>query len=84
MRVGGKTIITVSVRALRAALADGRVGFFLTELERDYGTKDNLFDTKNALIDERFFFGRDIMLNTIGNSINRDEHVFLGRGAENR
>jgi hypothetical protein len=77
MRVSGKTIITVSVRALRAALADGRVGFFLTELERDYGTKDNLFDTKNALIDERFLFGRDITLNTIGSSINRDEHVLI-------
>jgi hypothetical protein len=77
MRVGGITVITVSVRALRAALADGRVRFFLTELERDYGTKDNLFDTKNALIDERFLFGREILLNTIGSSINRDEHVLI-------
>jgi hypothetical protein len=77
MRVGGKTVITLPVRALRAAHADGRTGIFLTELERDYGTKDNLFDTKNALIDERFLFGRDVMLNTIGSSINRDEHVLI-------
>ena len=77
MRLGGKTIITLSLRALRAALADGRVGFFLTELERDYGTKDNLFDTKNALIDERFLFGRDMMLNTIGSAVKRDEHVLI-------
>ncbi|HEY2575377.1 MAG TPA: toll/interleukin-1 receptor domain-containing protein [Streptosporangiaceae bacterium] len=77
MRVGGKTVITLPVRALRAAHADGRIEVFLTELERDYGTKDNLFDTKNALIDERFLFGRDVMLNTIGSSINRDEHVLV-------
>lgn len=77
MRVGGKPVVTISVRALRAALTDGRVRLFLSELERSYGTKDNLFDTKNALVDERFLFGRDMMLNTIGAAIRRDEHVLI-------
>lgn len=77
MRLGGTPVVTVTVRALRSALADQRVGLFLNEMERDYGTKDNLFDTRNALIDERFLFGRDVMLNTVGSAIRRREHVLL-------
>jgi TIR domain len=77
MRLGGTPVVTVTVRALRSALADRRVEFFFSELERDYGTIDNLFDTRNALIDERFLFGRDVMLNTVGSAIQRREHVLL-------
>ncbi|HUY52617.1 MAG TPA: tetratricopeptide repeat protein [Streptosporangiaceae bacterium] len=77
MRIGGKRVVTVSVRALRAALADGRAKFFLAELERLYGSRDNLFDTKNALIDDRFLFGRDAILTTIGSAIGRDEHILV-------
>ncbi|WP_422739705.1 TIR-like protein FxsC [Micromonospora sp. WMMD729] len=77
LRLEGKPVVTVSLRALRAALTDGRAKPFLDELERRYGTRDNLFDTKNALTDERFLFGREAMLNTIGSAIKRDEHVLI-------
>lgn len=77
LRLGGKPVVTISVRSLRAALADGRVEYLLQELEYDYGTRDNLFDTKNALINERFLFGRDKLLNTIGSAIRRNEHVLV-------
>ena len=77
MRVGGKRVVVVSARAVRAALADGRVGRFLDELEQTYGSRDNLFDTKNALIDDRFLFGRDTILTTIGGALRRDEHILI-------
>ncbi|WP_433045312.1 TIR-like protein FxsC [Dactylosporangium sp. CS-033363] len=77
LRVGGRPVVTVPVRALRAALADGREATYLNELERTYGSRDNLFDTKNALTDERFLFGRDALLNTIGSALKRDEHVLV-------
>ena len=77
MRVAGKRVVTVSERALRAALADGRAKFFLSELEQLYCGRDNQFDAKNALIDDRFFFGRDAILTTIGSAIKRDEHILI-------
>lgn len=76
MRVSGHPVATVSMRALRAAVADHRVTLFLGELERDYH-KDNLFDTRNALMNERFLFGRDVMLNHIGSALRRNEHVLI-------
>ena len=42
-----------------------------------YGSPDNLFDARNALIDDRFFFGRDAMLARIDSAIRRDEHVLI-------
>jgi hypothetical protein len=77
MRLSGTPVITVSARSLRAAHADQRVAGFLTELERDHGNRDNLFDTKNALINERFLFGRDLLLNTIGSALRRDENILV-------
>ncbi|WP_433272816.1 FxSxx-COOH system tetratricopeptide repeat protein [Actinosynnema sp. CS-041913] len=77
MRIGGKPVVTVTARSLRAAHADQRVDAFLGELERDYGNRDNLFDTKNALINERFLFGRDVLLNTVGSALRRNEHVLV-------
>ncbi|MGX7829042.1 tetratricopeptide repeat protein [Actinokineospora sp. 24-640] len=77
MRLSGTPVLTISARSLRAAHADQRVAGFLAELERDHGNRDNLFDTKNALIDERFLFGRDLMLNTIGSALRRGESILL-------
>ncbi|GAB3000223.1 toll/interleukin-1 receptor domain-containing protein [Saccharothrix stipae] len=77
MRVGGKPVVAITTRSLRAAHADQRVEAFLAELERDYGNRDNLFDTRNALINERFLYGRDVMLNTIGSALRRHEHVLV-------
>ena len=77
MRVGGKRVVTVQERALRAALADGGAKTFLNTLEVLYYGQANLFDAKNALIDDRFFFGRDAILTTIGQAIKRDEHILI-------
>lgn len=77
LRMRGNPIALVAFRALRAAVTDGSSRAFLMEIERRSGTKDNLFDTKNALIDERFLFGRGALLNTIGSAIGRDEHVLI-------
>ena len=46
-------------------------------MEQLYGGRDNQFDTKNALIDDRFLFGRDAILTTIGSAIKRDEHILI-------
>jgi hypothetical protein len=77
IRLRGKPVVQVPMRVLRAAVADDRATHLLTELEGNYGNRDNLFDTKNALRDERFLFGRDALLNTIGSAIGRDEHVLV-------
>ncbi|GAA3891660.1 hypothetical protein GCM10022243_65690 [Saccharothrix violaceirubra] len=77
LRVQGTPVITVRERSLRAALADQRTAAFLHELERDYGNSDNLFDTRNALVDERALFGRDVLLNTIGSALKRHENVLI-------
>jgi hypothetical protein len=36
-----------------------------------------LFDSKNALVDERHLFGRDVLLNTIGSTLRRGEHILV-------
>ena len=77
IRLSGTPIVTISARSLRAAYADRRVPVYLSELERDYGNRDNLFDTKNALVDERYLFGRDRLLNSIGSALNRNENILV-------
>lgn len=77
VRLDGRSVVTVPLRALRASLADRNGGSYLRDLERRYGNRDNLFDTKNALSDHRFLFGRDAMLNTVGSALRRDEHVLI-------
>ncbi|PRY18876.1 TIR-like protein FxsC [Pseudosporangium ferrugineum] len=77
VRLDGRSVVTVPLRALRASLADRNGGSYLRDLERRYGNRDNLFDTKNALTDHRFLFGRDAMLNTVGSALRRDEHVLI-------
>jgi hypothetical protein len=76
LRVDGKVIVPLSLRALDAALSDGNVMTLLADL-RNYATRDNLFDTKNALVDNRHFFGRDAALTMMGSLTSRDEHILL-------
>jgi len=76
LRVDGTLIVPLSFRALDAALSDGNVGTLLADL-RNYAARDNLFDTKVALVDDRHFFGRDPALTTMGLLTRRDEHILL-------
>jgi hypothetical protein len=77
LRLAKKPVIDVRAGALRAAYTDRRMPGFLAELERTQGNQDSLFDTKNAIEDERLLFGRDYLLNTIGSALRRDEQILL-------
>ena len=77
LRLAKQPVIGVRAGALRAAYTDRRMDVFLAELERTQGNQDSLFDTKNAIEDERLLFGREILLNTIGSALRRDEQILL-------
>jgi energy-coupling factor transporter ATP-binding protein EcfA2 len=77
LRVEGKSIIPINVNAASAAIADGNASVLLADLERGYESNDNLFDTRNAISDERFFFGRDKLLAQVGGALARGEHVLV-------
>jgi hypothetical protein len=77
LRVEGKAIIPINANAMSAALADGNARALLSDLERGYESKDNLFDTRNALVDERFLFGRSELLTQVGSALARGEHVLV-------
>jgi hypothetical protein len=55
-RVKGQLVIPLALRAVEAALSDGNMNTLLTDL-RNYAARDNYFDTKNALVEGRHFFG---------------------------
>ena len=55
LRAHGTAVIPLSGNAMAAALADGRASNLLLEVEREYGSERNLFETKNSVIDERSF-----------------------------
>jgi hypothetical protein len=75
LRVEGKSIIPIGLNAMSAAIADGNTSVLLADLQRAY--ESNLFDTRNAIIDERFFFGRSELLNKVGSALARGEHVLV-------
>ena len=77
LRAHGTAVIPLSGHAMAAALADGRARSLLLELEREYGSERNLFETKNSVIDERFLFGRAELLTRLGSSIAAAESVLL-------
>jgi hypothetical protein len=77
LRVEGKSIIPINVNVMAAALADGNAKVVLADLERGYESKDNLFDTRNAIVDERFLFGRSALLTQVGAALTRGEHVLI-------
>jgi hypothetical protein len=77
LRVRGTPMVPLSSRIMRSALADGRTKDLLRELEHEYQARDNLFETLNALVDERFMFGRAQLLTRLGGAIRSGEHVLL-------
>ena len=62
---------------MTAAVADHTASTVLLELETSYRGTDNLFDTRNALIDERFLFGRAELLAQVGSALSRGEHMLV-------
>jgi hypothetical protein len=58
-------------------MADANCAIILADLKRAYESDDNLFDTKNAIVDERFFFGRSELLARVGSALARGEHVLI-------
>jgi len=77
LRAHGTAIVPLSSNTIAAAVADGRTRAVLLELERQYGSGRNLFETKNSVIDERFLFGRSELLTRLGVSIASAESVLL-------
>ncbi|MEU8817165.1 NB-ARC domain-containing protein [Actinoplanes sp. NPDC048796] len=77
LRLRTQPVITVRVDALRAAYTDKRAKDFLKELNRTRGPQNTLFESRNAIEDERWLFGRDAMLNTIGSALRQDEQILL-------
>ena len=77
LRVRGNPIVPLAANTMTAALADGTARTVLAQLDSDYRSRDNLFETRNALIDERFFFGRHDLLAQIGSALGRGEHILV-------
>jgi TIR domain-containing protein/conflict system STAND superfamily ATPase len=77
LRVGGNPIVPLAANAMTAALADGTARAMLAQLDSNYRSRDNLFETRNALIDERFFFGRHDLLAQVGSALSRGEHILV-------
>ena len=77
LRAHGAVVIPLSGNAMEAALADGRASSLLLEVEREYGSERNLFETRNSVIDERFLFGRSELLTRLGGSIAASESLLL-------
>jgi hypothetical protein len=68
LRANGSAILPLSGNAVAAAIADNRARIMQLELEREYGSGRNLFETKNSVIDERFLFGHSELLTRLGRS----------------
>ena len=77
LRVHGIFIIPLSARLMETSLLDGHTTSVLHALMQQGRGGDNLFLTRNALIDRRFLFGRGDLLARIGSSLSRGEHVLL-------
>jgi hypothetical protein len=77
LRLNTQSVVTVRLDALRAAYTDRRMLDFLNELDRSRGPQNTLFDVRNAIEDERWLFGREPMLNTIGTALREDEQILL-------
>lgn len=77
LRVRGNSIIPLSFNAMSAALTDKRVDNLLYELDGIYRFEENLYKTRNALIDERYFFGREMLLSRVGSALAKGEHILI-------
>jgi hypothetical protein len=77
LRAHGSAIVPLSGPTMAAAITDTRARAVLQELEREYGSGRNLFETRNSVIDERFLFGRSELLTRLGGAIAMAESVLL-------
>jgi hypothetical protein len=77
LRVEGKSIVPIKANLMTSSIVDGNEDMVLADLDRRYESGDNLFDTKNAVIDERYFFGRSALLAQVGSAMARGEHVLI-------
>jgi hypothetical protein len=77
LRAHGSAIVPLSGNTMTAAITDTCTRTVLLELEREYGSGRNLFETRNSVIDERFLFGRSELLTRLGSAIAAAENVLL-------
>jgi TIR domain len=77
LRAHGNVIVPLSGNTMAAAITDTRTRAVLLELEREYGSDRNLFETRNSVIDERFLFGRSELLTRLGGAIAAAESMLL-------
>ena len=77
LRTHGTAIVPLPANAMAAAITDGQARVVLSELEREYGSDRNLFETRNSVMDERFLFGRSELLTHLGGAISATESVLL-------
>jgi hypothetical protein len=75
-RLSGHPIAPVSYDTLRASLDDGSAVRMLAELEQHF-RQQNLYEKKNALWDERFFFGREVLLARVGGAISGGDGLLI-------
>ena len=70
-------IVPITEQQIRAALQDGNARTVLHELTQRGRGGDNLFLTRNALIDRRFVFGRSELLARMGSALGRGEQILI-------
>lgn len=79
LRLQGHPVIPMPAELIANAIQDGAdaCSRLLQTLESQYVGHQNLFEQKNALIDSHFFFGRQELLTSIGDSLARGDAVLL-------
>ncbi|MEL6348174.1 MAG: ATP-binding protein [Myxococcota bacterium] len=77
LRARGNPTAPLEVEAMQAALEDGCCGALLLQRRKTYFDRQNLFTMKNAITDQRFFFGREQLLTQIGSWLSSGEHVLI-------
>ena len=69
------TLIPLKAAVLRDAIFAGNCRNTLTDLERPYLGSGDLYDTRNAIYDPMWFFGRGYTINEVIGDVNRGQHI---------
>jgi hypothetical protein len=77
LRVQGQSIVPLSERLMSTALQDANASAVLHSMSQQGRGGDDLFRTRNALVDRRFLFGRSELLARIGSALGRGEQILL-------
>lgn len=77
LRVQGQSIVPLSERLMSTALQDDNASAVLHTISQQGRGGDDLFRTRNALVDRRFLFGRAELLARIGSALGRGEQILL-------